>query len=102
MNPGIFYLKFTLRYHHNKIKSLWQLNIRHSHPQLWLYKELGELAQLAVTRGILTGREEVQRRTRERAMFSKVTIFLGIISVAAFQECKYLCTIVYQDCVHSG
>ena len=53
-----------------------------------LYKEMGELAESAITRGILTGREEDQRRTRERTMFSKVTIFLGIISVAAFQQCE--------------
>ena len=66
----------------------WELNIRHSHPKLQLYKEMGELAESAVTREILTGREDIQRRTRERTMFSKITIFLGIISVAAFQECK--------------
>ena len=53
---------------------------------------MGESAESVVTEGILTGREEAQRRTRERTMFSKVTIFLGIISVAAFQECKYLGT----------
>ena len=80
----------------------WQLNTRHPHPKLQLYKEMRELAESVFTRGILTGREEVQRRTRERTMLLKVTIFLGIISVAAFQECKYLGTIVYQDCVHSG
>ena len=84
------------------MKLPWELNIRHSHPKLWLYKEMGELAEPAVTRGILTGREEDQRRARERTMFSKVTIFLGILSVAAFQECKYICTRVYQDCVYSG
>ena len=74
--------------HLGNIESPRQLNIRHSHPQLQLYKEMGELAESAVTGEILTGREEVQRRTRERTMFSKVTIFLGIISIATFQECK--------------
>ena len=102
MNPGIFYFQVILLCHHGNVKLPWQLNIRHSHPKLQLYKEMGESAESAITRGIPTGREEVQRRTRERTMFSKVTIFLGIISVAAFQECKYLGTIVYQDCVHSG
>ena len=87
---------------HGNVQLPWQTKIRHSHSQIWLYKEMGELAESVVTRGILTGREEVQRRTRGRTMFSKVTIFLGIISVAAFQECKQLCTIVYQDCVYSG
>ena len=64
------------------------INICYSHPLLWLYKEMCQFSESAVTRGILTGGEDVQRRTRERTMFSKVTIFLGIISVAAFQECK--------------
>ena len=88
MNPGIFYFQFMLLCYHGNVKLPWQLNIRHSQSQLRLYKEMGELAEAAVTRGLTTGREEVQRRTRERTMFSKVTIFLGIISVAAFQECK--------------
>ena len=74
--------------YHGNVKSPRQLNIRQPHPQLWLYKEMGELAESVVTRGILTGREEDQRRTRKRTMFSKVTIFLGIISVVPFQECE--------------
>ena len=88
MNPGIFHLQFMLLCHHDNVKLPRQLNKHHYYPQIQLYKGMGELAESAVTRGILSGREEVQRRTRERTMFSKVTIFLGIISVAAFQECK--------------
>ena len=88
MNPGIFHFQITLSCHHGNMILPWQLNIRHFHPKLQLYKEMGELAESVVTRVILTVREEVQRRTRERTMFSKVTIFLGIISVAVFQECK--------------
>ena len=88
MNPGILHYQFMLLCHYGNVNLPWQLNIRHSYPQLWLYKEMGELAVSAVTGGVLTGREDVQRRTRERTMFSKVIIFFGIISVAAFQECK--------------
>ena len=71
--------------------SPWQCEITMATQQiiiLNLYKAMGELEESLITRGILTGRKEDQRRIRERTMFSKVTIFLGIISVAAFQECK--------------
>ena len=54
--------------HLGNIESPRQLNIRHPHPQLQLYKEMGELAESAVTGEILTGREEEKNKRKNNVL----------------------------------